>query len=132
MKERAIGLMSGTSLDGLDAVLIERGSQKVKILSHRFAPYSSLWKKEIRKISSENQLKEGSLFSALWAEHAAKTVKKLLKKARISNKTVKVIGAHGQTVGHFPKLFITIQLGDLSRLAIRTGIPVVGNFRLAD
>jgi anhydro-N-acetylmuramic acid kinase len=103
-------------------------------------PYPRDWRLNITKVSDRNLLRETFLFGASWSEIAARLVRRLLRKTRVSPASVDVIGVHGQTLAHLPKprpsfghrVAATIQAGDLSRLAIRTGITVVGNFRTAD
>jgi anhydro-N-acetylmuramic acid kinase len=132
----AIGLMSGTSLDGLDAVLIHAHAKgkgfHAHTVAHVHAPFPKKWSEKVREISSRNQLREGFYLGRAWSEFAAGTVRRLLQKARVPASQVSVIGAHGQTVVHEPKNGVSIQLADLSRLAIRSRVPVVGNFRMAD
>ncbi len=140
----AVGLMSGTSLDGLDAVLVRfvpsPNRYRFKILGHVHRAYPARWAEEARRISEQNELRRAERFGVAWSEFAARTVRALLARCKVSFRRVDVIGAHGQTVVHEPKPAdflktrsgITVQLADLSRLAQRTGIPVVGDFRTAD
>jgi anhydro-N-acetylmuramic acid kinase len=141
---RAVGIMSGTSLDGMDGVLIEarpRGTgYRVKILAHRFRPFSPAWRRKAREIAERNLLREAAMLGVRWSESAATLVKDLSRNAGIPLSAVDLIGAHGQTLVHEPrphlflsrKIAFTIQVADLSRLSQRTGVPVVGNFRPAD
>ncbi len=140
----AIGLMSGSSLDGLDGVWIdatpEGNGYKVRVRGHLFRSFPRGWKEFVRAIATHDELRNGYRFAASWSEFSAQLVRDLIRKSKQGSHHVDVIGAHGQTVVHLPtpkKLFgypigITIQLADLSRLSVRTGIPVVGNFRTAD
>jgi len=124
----AIGIMSGTSLDGIDVVLISsfrksKDELKVSSLAHHFEPYSEDFQEMARHISIENLLLESHLYGSVWAKVAADAVKKLLRKAKVKPKGISVIGAHGQTVLHSPnprmfleqKVATTVQLADLSR-----------------
>ena len=136
--------MSGTSLDGLDASLVRLrvagGSYRIDRIGHQRTHFSKKWKTTALRIAEQDCLRESYFYGAAWAEFAAACVQSLLRKTRISSSRVAVIGAHGQSVVHLPRprpyldkrVGITIQLGDFSRLAVRTGIPVVGNFRPAD
>jgi len=136
--------MSGTSLDGIDGVLIsirnERKGLAVSTLAHVHWRYPKDFVETVREIAAEGGLIESAYFGAAWSEAAAKVIKKLCDRAHVSPSNVEVVGAHGQTVAHLPtprkflgnSLGVTIQLADISRLAIRAGIPVVGNFRSAD
>ena len=140
----AVGIMSGTSLDGFDAVLCRAkpkgDSYDLKRIAHIHAPYPASWKGMARKIAAKNLLRESAFFGAIWSEEAAKWVKRLAKKSGTPLSKIDCIGIHGQTIAHLPSpsrflgrsLGITVQLADISRLAVRTGITVVGNFRTAD
>jgi anhydro-N-acetylmuramic acid kinase len=136
--------MSGTSLDGLDAVLarftLQSEGYRAEIVSHVRQTFPGSWASEAHRIQSKNLLRESYYLGAVWAEVGAKAVHRLLGKSRKHAREIDVLGAHGQTLVHLPRpraylgypVGITIQSGDLSRLSIRTGIRVVGNFRAAD
>ncbi len=140
----AIGMMSGTSLDGMDAVLLKlqfkNGDYKIEPLGHVYKRFSKEWVQTVKEISEKNLLKESALLAARWSELANQVVRKLAQKTNIRLSDIDVIGVHGQTLVHAPKPFrflgknigTTIQVSDLSRLAIRTGITVIGNYRTAD
>lgn len=140
----AVGVMSGTSLDGLDAICfraVPKGdTYRLKVLAHLQKPYPKTWKDEVRRIAREDRLRDGVRFGAVWSEATGDLVKRLVRKSGLNPDQISAIGVHGQTVVHLPtpirylgrSVGITIQLGDLSRLAIRTGITVVGDFRPAD
>ncbi|MCB0308303.1 MAG: anhydro-N-acetylmuramic acid kinase [Bdellovibrionales bacterium] len=140
----AVGVMSGTSMDGIDAALISvqqtQESLRTQILSNSYQAYSPSLRARIREIIEDDSMIDAAYFGALWSEITAKLILKMLKKEKVSTEKVDVVGVHGQTLFHAPrkvsqfgiKLNMTIQAADLSRLAIRTGIRVVGNFRSAD
>lgn len=140
----AVGVMSGTSLDGLDAVLIEAkktpSGYQVKEKAHSFQSYSKQVQQRIRRISQENLLREATYFSSFWSDLVFGQVRRLLNQCKIPAHRLHVIGIHGQTLAHHPKPIrflqqknaITIQAANLSQLAAKTGITVVGNFRLSD
>lgn len=140
----AIGIMSGTSLDGMDAVLVrlrpERDGYGFRVLAHRFAPFSKAWQEAARKTAARNALRECAMLGVVWSEHAARLARQTARKARIPLRRIDAIGAHGQTLVHHPRpvrflgesVAFTVQAADLSRLASRTGVTVVGNFRTAD
>jgi anhydro-N-acetylmuramic acid kinase len=129
----ALGLMSGTSIDGIDAALIETdGHDHVRSLGFIGRPYSADFREKLRrhlgnalgaadpKIAAfERELTE------MHAEIALELLKKLGKKADL-------IGFHGQTLYHRPSRRLTIQIGDGALLAKLTGIDVVNDFRSAD
>ena len=127
----ALGLMSGTSLDGIDAALIQTCGEQI----HAFGPWISLPYEESFKVRLREAVRErGDMLIAerdLTLKHA-EAVKQLLAKANMTKKDVKVIGFHGQTVAHRPQEGITWQIGDGALLAEKTGIDVVCDFRRRD
>ena len=131
---RAIGLMSGTSLDGIDAALIETdGYGSVKPLCFVEHPYTNDIRDELRaclgmRCRGEQIMKTERL---LTLEHA-QAVKDLLKKAKLSPADIDVVGFHGQTILHDPAKRFSLQIGDCDLLARETDMDVVGNFRAAD
>lgn len=136
----AIGLMSGTSLDGIDAALIETdGEGQVRALAFRGEAYSDAARAQLaaattlaltfdRPRASPDLVAAGELIDRT---HAF-AVHKLLREAGVEAADVGVIGYHGQTVAHRPDRGWTWQIGDGAVLARATGIAVVGDFRSAD
>ena len=136
----AIGLMSGTSLDGIDAALIETdGEGAVRPVAFVGTPYSD---EDRAALSAATEL--ALLFNdpgehplieraetLLTRTHAA-AVAALLEQAGVEARTVDVIGFHGQTVAHRPDKGWTWQLGDGAALAAATGINVVADLRIDD
>lgn len=142
----AIGLMSGTSMDGIDAALLQTdGERHVKILGAYALPYSAAFRQKLRRGLQEAQAikrageRPGSLSALeeeLTARHAA-AVKTLLAQQGLSAAEIDIIGFHGQTVAHRPPLNrgeqgFTVQLGDGAALAQQTGIAVMADMRAAD
>ncbi len=131
----AIGLMSGTSLDAVDAALIETdGEQFVRPLGFVSLPYDEQTRAEIRacygiKDRRDEKVKKAEVIVAM--EHA-KAVKALLKKTGRDAGGIDLIGFHGQTIFHAPKDKVTIQIGDAALLARECGIDVVADFRSND
>ena len=137
----AIGLMSGTSQDGVDVALIETDGEIIA----RFGPtaYRTYSKKERAKLRSAtaaaaNMTDRTSRPAALAAAEAivddahAEAVETVLAANGIKPADVTVVGFHGQTVLHRPQRRLTVQLGNGAALAARLGIPVVYDFRAAD
>jgi len=146
-KEKLIvGVMSGTSLDGIDAVLLRvRGSgARTRMTTLLFREYrfpAGLKKMVLRNSQAEtSSVEEITRLNVLLAELYAEAVGKVVRAARMMLKEIDLIGCHGQTIHHLPKptrLFgrivrSTLQIGDPSVIATRTGVTTVGNFRLAD
>ncbi len=138
---RAIGLMSGTSLDGVDAALIETDGEAIQDFGPSFyRPYSESERVVLRAaLAAGGAVTERSDRSGVLAEAEtlinathAETVENLLKVAGVGAVTVDVVGFHGQTIIHKPAERLTVQLGDGPALADRLGIPVVHDLRAAD
>ncbi|NOY76693.1 MAG: anhydro-N-acetylmuramic acid kinase [Calditrichaeota bacterium] len=141
-----IGLMSGTSLDGLDMAHVQVSGQGLQTQFSLKAFQTMSYSPRIRELILHCAAPEkGStacvsqlnfFLAALWGEY----VLDFLKTNAIPPHTIDLIGSHGQTIYHQPgpvdvagqKVRSTLQIGDPSVLAKRTGIPVVGNFRVAD
>lgn len=128
----AIGLMSGTSLDGVDCALIETdGGAYVKPLAFLTVPYQPAERAEIRAAFGVKDRKEPKIAGAerLVTDRHIDAVKALLKK---TGAKPDLIGFHGQTIYHAPGDGITVQIGDGARMASVLGIDVVDDFRIAD
>lgn len=140
---KIIGLMSGTSLDGLDIALCEISESgentKVKLLNFETIDYSNDLKTEIRKIFAKKEINFQHL--ALMNEYIgnihAEMILKCLKKWNIQTNEVDLIASHGQTVLHAPKILhqqekfpnATLQIGDGDHIAVKTGIITISDFR---
>ncbi len=131
----AIGLMSGTSMDGADAAVVETDGYQVSSTGKSvFVPYSPGFRQSFRELERHDPAKHPDfdhLIGELTAFHAD-AVETLLEKSHLDRGQVDIIGFHGQTVYHAPDQGITIQLGDGKDLARRTRIPVVSDFRSQD
>ena len=131
----AIGLMSGTSMDGIDAAVLRTDGDRVKGFGPSiFAPYDSGFRSRLRSIvglyPSDNQ-KVLSITNELTDQHI-RIVKRLISENDVDPSTIDVIGFHGHTVFHKPEKRITCQIGNGPRLAEGTGIPVICDFRSND
>ncbi len=127
----AIGLMSGTSLDGIDAALIETdGAAHVRPLGALTLPYAADFRKGLRQAIGGG-LDPRAIEERLTDLHAA-AVLALLRHLDRRAGDIDVIGFHGQTVLHRPQERRTWQIGDGQRLADWVGIDVVHDFRSAD
>ncbi len=137
----AIGLMSGTSMDGIDAALIRTDGEDlvehVAALSLTYAPAErDLLARALidARGLTDRQARPGCLVEAeamITARHA-EAVAALLQRAGLRPEAVDVIGFHGQTVLHRPEAHLTVQIGDAAALARATGIAVVSDLRAAD
>ena len=138
MAEIFAGLMSGTSLDGVDGVLVDLSANQVRVLAHVNAPLSQALTQELLALNSAgpNELHRAALAANALVRVYAHVVSTLLEKAGVQASAVKAIGAHGQTVRHQPQAFdgsgYTLQLNNPALLAELTGIEVVADFRSRD
>ena len=131
-----VGIMSGTSLDGIDAVLTDLNSQPPLLLNTFYQPYDKNLRSQILDLhqSGNNELHLAAMLSNKLAHCYAKAVINLLNKHKIKSQSITAIGCHGQTVRHCPQaeMSYSIQLGNASLLAELTGITVVADFRSRD
>ncbi len=132
----AIGLMSGTSLDGVDAALLTTDGTRTTASGPALTlPYSPAFRAALRAcLGQRPQPSWQATIEALTDRHAD-AVEALLARAGIAGTGpagIDVIGFHGQTVWHDPEHRETIQIGDPQRLADRLRLPVVADFRTAD
>ncbi|HEX4504253.1 MAG TPA: anhydro-N-acetylmuramic acid kinase [Alphaproteobacteria bacterium] len=131
----AIGLMSGTSMDGIDAALIwTDGVSTVRTGAALTVPYGEALRRRLRKVIAEHGAEPKArekVAREITLAHA-EAVARLLAATGIGAEGIDVIGFHGQTVFHNPAERVTIQIGDAALLAERTGIGVVAQMRLAD
>jgi len=133
-----IGLMSGTSLDGIDGVLADFSRSKCHVTQHASAPLAPELKAQLLALntSGPDELHRGRLAANALARGYAAVVRQLLAQAALPAGQIRAIGAHGQTVRHRPQEFdgtgYTIQLGNPALLAELTGITVVADFRSRD
>jgi anhydro-N-acetylmuramic acid kinase len=134
----AIGLMSGTSLDGVDAALIDTDGAHIAGLGPSLTlPYDAAVREAIRAVlgkTGETAAEAAAIAEAAQAltEVHARAVGELLALAGLTPEAIDVVGFHGQTISHAPERRHTRQIGDAALLAEETGIRVVHDFRSAD
>jgi anhydro-N-acetylmuramic acid kinase len=130
----ALGLMSGTSLDGIDAALIR--TDGVRVLGCGAAltlPYEPALRERLRALlGGEGAAAEEIAVARALTQAHAEAVRRLLAEAGLAPRAIDVVGFHGHTILHRPKEGITRQIGDGVLLAELVGIPVVSDFRSAD
>jgi anhydro-N-acetylmuramic acid kinase len=130
----AIGIMSGTSLDGADALLADFSDSRPRTLATASVPFPDDLRRSLLDLSEPGSdgLDAAGSASLRLADLYAEAVSRVLADAAVPAADVEVIGCHGQTVRHRPHAGFTIQLNDPARLAERTGIDVVADFRRRD
>lgn len=138
---RVVGLMSGTSMDGIDAALIETDGEQVFWLGPALtvpydAPARALLAAAMEDARGLNRRDDrpGALGAAerIVTDLHAEAVRALLEPLRLTPGDIDLVGFHGQTVLHRPDARLTVQIGEGQRLATRLGIPVAADFRAAD
>ena len=140
-QKTAVGLMSGTSLDGIDVALMTTDGERIAAFGPSgYRPYSDAERGVLRHALTEavtlndRHVRPGILAEAeklVTALHG-EAVENFLAHNRIDRTSVDVVGFHGQTVLHRPKAGLTVQIGDAAALARRLRIAVVSDFRGAD
>ncbi len=129
-----VGLMSGTSLDGADAVLADFSAPQPRILARNHRPFGDDLRRALEALTcpGDDEIdRAGALGNRLAAEYAA-AVAEVLRLAGVGTATVRAIGCHGQTVRHRPERGYTVQIGNAALLAETCGIAVVADFRSRD
>jgi anhydro-N-acetylmuramic acid kinase len=143
-KLRVAGLMSGTSADGVDVAIVDikDNSHAVNLIAFNTFPYPMAIRKAIFKLfdPSTARLDDICHFNFVLGEVFVKSITKLCKKAKITLNSIDLAGSHGQTIYHNPKgtrygknqVRSTLQIGEPSVIAQRTGITTVADFRPRD
>ncbi len=138
-----IGLMSGTSFDGLDVALCEfRGSgitTGITVLHFETVSYDAAFKEEVKSVFSKKlvELEKVTLMNAVIGRYFGELILKCLQKWGLSNTDVDLIASHGQTIFHAPRSLhglagfpdATLQIGDGDHIAVTTGIITLSDFR---
>ncbi|HWP92383.1 MAG TPA: anhydro-N-acetylmuramic acid kinase [Thermodesulfobacteriota bacterium] len=136
-----VGLMSGTSMDGVDAVLARiKGNglgTKVQLIEYLCIPYDSSLRARLEGVSSKGLTWEISELNFLVGEAFAQAALAVIAEAGLSVKEVDLVGSHGQTIYHNPPsskkgIPSTMQIGELDVIAELTGLTTIGDFRPRD
>lgn len=128
-----LGVMSGTSLDGLDIALIEQ-TGKTHLLATHYLPMPEELRGALLALcaAGPDELARAAVAEQQWVQLAAQGIAALLQQQHLSPDAIRAIGSHGQTVRHEPARGFSIQIGNPALLAELTGISVVGDFRRRD
>jgi len=129
-----IGLMSGTSLDGVDGVLADLSAPTPRVLAHHHVAFAPALRAELAALrdAGHDEIERAGRAANELADCYADCVAHLLRAAVTEASAVRAIGAHGQTVRHRPEAGFSLQLNAPARLAELTGIDVVADFRSRD
>ena len=143
---RVVGLMSGTSVDGIDAALVEIGGSdqapEVRLLAFEDRPWPEGVREQIFPLFRPETATVDKIgyMNFLMGEIYAQAVVSVVEKAGLTLADIDLIGSHGQTIWHAPEpcdkdgfpVVFTVQIGEGSVIAARTGVPTVSDFRVAD
>lgn len=134
MSGKYIGLMSGTSLDSLDAVLVEIHPNGIQLLTSHSLPLAEPLRQAIQGLchSGNHEIEQLAITDLEIARLSAQVVNELLARVQEDPSKIAAIGSHGQTIRHRPGQGYTLQIGDPSLIAELTGITVVADFRRRD
>ncbi|HJS13881.1 MAG TPA: anhydro-N-acetylmuramic acid kinase, partial [Rheinheimera sp.] len=137
MSSLYIGIMSGTSLDGIDLVLVRFGDNRFpQLIDSLLCPFPEQLRQQLSQLaqSGPDELELMGLVEQQLALAYADSVKELLAKTKLSPEQISAIGCHGQTIRHRPyaSFPFTYQIGDMFRLAAETQIRVIADFRRKD
>lgn len=131
-----VGLMSGTSLDGVDVAILEFADFPPRLLHCNTTPYSASLRERLLKLCRSQTTSLDNLYSldAELGETYAELVNSALVEAEITRQEITAIGCHGQTIRHSPDSSTpySVQIGDPNRIATLTGITTVADFRRKD
>jgi len=138
---RVVGLMSGTSADGVDAALVEwpdgPEARPFRLLGLHSDPFAPELQARIHRLAAGRApageaLRELAALDALLGERFAAAALGACRAAGVAPEAVDAVASHGQTVAHHPELGATLQIGDPSRIAERTGLTTIADFRARD
>jgi anhydro-N-acetylmuramic acid kinase len=128
-----IGVMSGTSLDGLDIALIKL-APAINLIATHYIPMPASLRAELLGLCSSgpDEIARSALAQQSWVKLAAQGIHTLLTEQALKPDDVRAIGSHGQTIRHEPARGFTVQIGNPALLSELTGITVVSDFRSRD
>ena len=142
---KCLGLMSGTSMDGVDCAIVDvrpgRFTLRITLLAHRTRPYPPALREQLLSLLRTGTVETVCRLHAAVGEVFARVANQTIRQAGLAAKDVAVIGSHGQTVWHSPtrvpvagigSVRSSLQIGDPSVIAERTGIMTVADFRARD
>ncbi|HEX5093287.1 MAG TPA: anhydro-N-acetylmuramic acid kinase [Burkholderiales bacterium] len=128
------GLMSGTSLDGVDAVLVDFARARPALMGHAYREFDAPLRRDLLALqaSGADELHRAALCASALSRLYAEAIHDLLAAASVPARDVRAIGCHGQTVRHRPEAGYTLQLCNPALLAELAGARVVADFRSRD
>jgi len=133
-REIFVGLMSGTSVDGVDAVVADFAPPRAQVLASVHLAFEPEFRNALLELASPNgnEIERSGILGNELARRYAIAARDVLAAARVVSGEVRAIGCHGQTVRHRPERGFTVQIGNPALLAELSGIAVVADFRSRD
>ena len=134
MAELFVGLMSGTSLDGIDAVLVDFAEDPPRLIETLSHPLPDALRQQLATLCQpgDDEIERMGQADIALGELFADAVQQLLRQTDIPAAEIHAIGSHGQTIRHRPDAGFTLQIGDPNHIAQRTGITTTADFRRRD
>ncbi|WP_221074855.1 anhydro-N-acetylmuramic acid kinase [Agarivorans aestuarii] len=134
MTDIYVGLMSGTSMDGVDAVVVDFSQAKPKLLAHHQQAIPAKLLGQLHGLCSpaNNEIATMAEASVAVAELFASSANQAIQQAGLSSQDISAIGSHGQTIRHFPELNFSLQIGSPSHIAVQSNVDVIADFRNKD
>ena len=132
--ELYVGIMSGTSLDGIDVALVEFSGKQSQLIARGFRPYQQPLKDSLLTLHSpsSNELHRAQVIGNELAHEYASATLSMLQTCNINPAQIRALGCHGQTIRHCPEHGYTLQIGNAALIAELTNITVVSDFRSRD
>ncbi len=133
-----VGLMSGTSADGIDAVVVAIAGRnrglKARLVTHRHTPFSRALRQHILQVGEDGRVGEICELNFRLGEHFSRAALAVIQQSGLPREEIFAIGSHGQTIHHLPRARTpsTLQIGEAAIIAERTGITTVADFRVRD
>lgn len=131
-----IGLMSGTSMDGIDAVLVDLGTSRITVIDQLAHPMPAAIRQTLQQLChpGADEIQKMGQCDRQLGEVFGAAVLELLKRNNLTAQDIKAIGGHGQTIRHSPnsQTTFTLQIGDPNTIAHMTGITTIADFRRRD
>lgn len=129
-----IGLMSGTSMDAIDAALVRFNGDSFELTAYNQFPLTEDIRVPVRELTADSKQSEIDKYHNILGNLFADAVLRIIKQAGLSGNDIRAVGSHGQTILHLPDADPprTLQIGDASVIADNTGLTTVADFRRMD
>src|SRR5512139_3064868 len=132
--ERFVGVMSGTSLDGVDAVVAELAGESCVFVAAVRLPFAPALRTELLALQSagNDEIARAARAANALADVYAEAIVAVIARAGLAADEIAAAGVHGQTIRHRPAEGWTVQLNNAARVAERAGVTIVSDFRSRD